>query len=321
MENKILQFHKTILESKKICLLSHKNPDGDSLGSIFAIHEYLKSLNKNVDIFIDGKIPYNYKFIIPENTINYTYNDTDYDTTIILDCGDIQRLGKFKNILNKSKTSVCIDHHVTNTEFADINLIDDKISSTGELLYTIFINLKTNISKKIAEYLYISIITDTGRFTYSNTTSNTYTIAGELLNLGVDNEYINNMLYNSKPVNVVKTFIDCISNIEFYFSNKLGITAVTRDSLEKNNIHIDDIDGIVEFIREINEVKIACVLKEVSNNNIKVSLRSKNNIDVSKIAQKYNGGGHKYAAGFTINMNVNDAKLEIIKICSNFFGD
>lgn len=318
---KISNFFDVINKSEDICLLAHKHPDGDSIGSILAVNEFLKSLNINVDIYIDGKIPYNYKEFISKDIIKFEYDGSAYDTAIILDCGDALRLGKFSSILENVTDTVCIDHHVTNTHFARINIVDDKLSSTGELLYNIFTEANIEITKEMAKYIYICMITDTGKFTYSNTSSNTYRIAGELIDKGIDISYINNQLYNNKPIKIVNSFIEIISNIEFYYHNKLGIAKITRSTIEHNNIDMDDVDGIVEFIREVNEVEVSCVLKEINDKKIKISLRSKNDIDVAEISQRYGGGGHKKAAGFIINKEINDSKQEIIKIFDEVFGD
>lgn len=320
--NNIDEFFDSIEKSKCICLVSHKYPDGDSLGSLLMLNEYIKSINKQVDVFVEGKIPYNYEMFISNDIIKREYdNNQFYDLLIVLDCGDESRLGKFSKIINNSSKIICVDHHVTNTNFAHINIVDSKISSTGELLYEIFQSANKKITKKMAEYIYISIITDTGKFTYANTSSSTYKIVGKLVDLGIDILEINNNLYNSKPIKIVKTFIEIISNIEFYYNNKFGIAKVTQSMLSDNEVNMDDIDGIVEFIREIKEVEISCILKEINLNEVKISLRSKNDIDVSKIAQEYGGGGHKRAAGLTLYNSIEKSKDEIIDAFKTILGD
>ncbi len=315
-------FFDNIKNSKNICLVSHKNPDGDSLGSLLMLNEYLKNINKQVDVFVEGKIPYNYETFISKDTIKFEYDNIKfYDLLIVLDCGDESRLGIFSRIINNSSKIICVDHHVTNTNFADINIVDSDISSTGELLFKLFKAANKEITKKMAEYIYISIITDTGKFTYSNTSGETYKAVGELVDLGIDILQINNNLYNSKPIKIVKNFIQIISDIEFYYNNRFGIAKVTQAMLLENKMNMDDIDGVVEFIREIKEVEISCIIKEINSNEVKVSLRSKNDIDVSEIAKTYGGGGHKRAAGFTFNKSIEETKNEILGTLKTILGE
>lgn len=144
------------------------------------------------------------------------------------------------------------------------------------------------ITSEVAVLIYIAVLTDTGKFSYANTTSRTHVKTAELIDLGVNVSEIDNLVYNSKPADVVKAFIDSVSKVELYYENKLGITAITKDLLAKNKVEMADSDGVVEYIREIKEVEVSCLLKEYDEST-KVSLRSKNKIDVSAISLKYQG--------------------------------
>lgn len=310
-----------INSSENICIAGHKAPDGDCIGSVMALYEFLKPYKKNVRVYIEGVVPFNYEPFVKENFIMKEYDNTECDALFILDCGDAERLGKFKNIINYAKTTICIDHHKTNESFADINFIDTEISSTGELLYSILKLSGNKISKEAAEYFYIAILTDTGKFSYSNTSSKTHKVTSELIDLGVDVAKIDNIIYNSKPSNVVKAFIDSISGIELYYKGKFGVTTITQKILKDNNVEMGDIDGVVEFIRSIREVEVSCVLKETNNNSTKVSLRSTNDIDVAEVSVKFGGGGHKKAAGFEINDTVENTKAKLVNNFKEYFGE
>lgn len=319
--NDIKKIMEIVDECNNICIAGHKNPDGDCIGSVMALYEFLIPFNKNLTVCIDGSIPYNYKPFVNEEIIAKEYNDNNFDVVFILDCSDVERLGKFINIINNTIKTVCIDHHKTNDNFADINIIDTDISSTGELLYDVIKATGKEITKKMAEYIYIAIVTDTGKFSYSSTSSYTHRKVADLIDLGVNVSKIDNLIYNSKPANIVKAYIECISGIELYYNNKVGITAITKKILNENNVDMGNIDGVVEFIREINEVEVSCVLKEYDNNT-KISLRSKSNeIDVSKISLRYGGGGHSKAAGFEINENIDKVKKLIINDLKEYFGE
>jgi bifunctional oligoribonuclease and PAP phosphatase NrnA len=234
----------------------------------------------------------------------------------------VERLGKYKDILINTKKTICIDHHKTNMKFADINIINADISSTGELLYNIILSAgkDKDITKKIAEFIYIAILTDTGKFSYSSTSSNTHKVASNLMEKGINVSEIDNIIFNSKPSNVVKAYIDCISGINLFFESKLGIASITQKTIIENSVEMGDVAGVVEFIREIKEVEVSCVLKE-HKNSTKVSLRSKNNIDVSEVSLKYSGGGHAKAAGFEISKDVETTKEIIINEFRKYFGE
>lgn len=314
MKNNIKEFFNEVNNSDKICVIGHIAPDGDCIGSVMALYEFLKTeYDKDVCFGFDGKIPYNFKSYIDEKLILADFDDKKFDLLIVLDCGDEERLGKYKSLIPNSKKIICVDHHKTNTEFADINIVDPTISSTGELLFHMLKFENKQISLKMAEYIYTAIITDTGNFAYSSTSSTTHRVAAELIEIGVDVAKIDNQIYNSKPVSTVKAYIECISNINFYYDNKLGIAKISDEIVKRNNANINDIEGIVEFIREINEVEISCVLKEYNPALTKVSLRSKNDIDVSEISKKFEGGGHAKAAGFQINGNLKESEAILVK--------
>lgn len=319
--NDIKEVFDLINNSRDICIVGHKAPDGDCIGSAMALYGFLKRMGKNPTVCIDGTIPFNYRAYVNDDIIAKEYDNKEFELLFILDCSDLERLGRFKDVFKNSKKSVCIDHHKTNESYAEINIIDPSMSSTGELLYDILKAFGGKLTKEEAAYIYIAILTDTGRFSYSNTSSDTHRKVAELIDLGVEVAEIDNTVYNSKPSNIVKAFIDCISGIELYYGNRFGIVSITRDILEKNNADMGDIDGVVEFIREIKEVEVSCVLKEYEENDTKVSLRSKNDIDVSAVSVKFGGGGHAKAAGFEVKDTVKNAKELLIDIFKEYFGE
>ena len=173
------------------------------------------------------------------------------------------------------------------------------------------------IDKDIATCLYTAISTDTGSFMYSNTSYKTHLIVADLLKIGIDNNHINVNLYQSRSMERTKLFIDSLNRLEFFLDGKIGVITVTQNMLKDNNAKLEDTEGIVSFIRDINSVEVACLLKEIDKSEIKASVRSKKEIDVSKICNKFDGGGHVRAAGCTIYSEIGTAKeliLEEIKM-------
>ncbi len=319
--NDVKKIFDLINNSHNICIVGHKAPDGDCIGSVMALYSFLKPLKKNLTVCIDGIIPFNYRDFVHEGIIAEDISGNEFDLAFILDCSDAERLGKFKTVLDSSKVSVCIDHHKTNESYATINIIEPSMSSTGELLYDILKASGQEITRETATYIYVAILTDTGKFSYSSTSSETHRKAAELIELGVDVAVVDNAVYNSKPSNVVKAFIECIGSVELYYENRLGIASITQGTLERNNVDMGDIDGVAEFIREIREVEVSCVLKEYEEKLTKVSLRSKNDIDVSSVSVKFGGGGHAKAAGFEIADTVENTEKLIIDTFKEYFGE
>ncbi len=301
-----------IKESKKIYIASHVQPDGDNIGSILALGMAIKKINKNVKILKVDDVPSDYHFLPNLELIKEYDIDSPIDLFISLDSSDMDRLGLGKEFALKANKIINIDHHITNDKFGDINIISTSSGATGEIIYQFIRKMNVDIDKSIATCLYTAISTDTGNFMYSNTTYLTHMIAAELLKTGIDINDININLYQSRSMERTKLFVDSLSNLEIYLDGEIGIVYVTQEMLETNNANLEDTEGIVSFIRDIDSIEVACLLKEMGKDEIKVSLRSKRKIDVAKICSKYNGGGHVRAAGCTINATIDEAKKLIL---------
>ena len=308
---------KLIQESNNIYIASHVQPDGDNIGSILALGMAIKKLKGKVNILKVDDIPSDYHFLPNLELIKEHDADRPIDLFIALDSSDIDRLGLGKQFALRANKIINIDHHVTNDNFGHINIVSTSSGATGEIIYKIIKKMGVEIDKDIATCLYTAISTDTGSFMYSSTSHITHLIVADLLKVGIDNNYINVNLYQSRSIERTRLFINSLNKLECFLDGKIGIIAVTQEMLRDNNTKLEDTEGIVSFIRDIDSIEVACLLKEIDNNEIKVSLRSKKEIDVSKVCNKFNGGGHVRAAGCTIYGKIDDAKqliLEEIKI-------
>lgn len=310
MENSLLSILK---KEHIISVISHINPDGDSIGSLLALGTALKRLYNTVYIFINDELPKKYTFLPGvQDIIVYKHEEEiNFDFCFVLDCGDSKRLGYSEIILNKSNVVVNIDHHISNTNFGDINIIDINASSTSEIVFNLLKNNNIPIDKKIATCLYTGITTDTGNFTYDNTTSYTHRVAAELMEQAIDLTNITFHLYQNKPLNSVEFLGDMLRRLKTSFDGKLAIITITEDDLEKYNLSSSDVDGVINYARDIQGVEIAILLKETSDGFVKIGLRSKNTIDVSKLAGKFGGGGHKKAAGATVKGSLVEVQEKI----------
>lgn len=304
---------KIIEENHNIFIASHINPDGDNIGSMLALKLALKKINKNVVVLKSDFIPEDFKFLPGSSDIKeYKEELGPIDVLIALDSSDENRLGDNKELLNKATHTINIDHHISNNMFGDINIVDAKAAATGELVYK-FINLMNiDLDVDIGTNLYTAISTDTGKFSYESVTSSTHRIVAELIDIGVDFNYINIQIYENMSIERTKLFIEAISTLKTYESNSIATVVITQDMLNKTNTTMEDTEGIVSFIRKIAPIEVACLLKEFGKEDIKISLRSKNYVDVASICEFFNGGGHIRAAGCTINSNIYDAERAIV---------
>lgn len=312
LEQSIVNGIEIINESKKIYIGSHIHPDGDNIGSLLALGMALKKLNKDVTLVKVDDIPKDYHFLPNVDTIKEPILDKPIDLFIALDCSDLDRLGPGKEIALSAEKILNVDHHVTNDNFGDINIVSPLASSTGEIVYHIIKRLAVYINKEIATCLYVAISTDTGSFMYDNTTSNTHKIVADLLDKGIDLNMITTNLYQSRSIERTNLFIDSLNNINFYYDGKVGTIKITQEMLKNNNATMEDTEGIISFVRDIENIEVACILKEYNDEEIKLSLRSKKYLDVSKVCLEFNGGGHKKAAGCTIFNNIEKAEKNIL---------
>ncbi|HPI21248.1 MAG TPA: rhamnulose-1-phosphate aldolase [Candidatus Kapabacteria bacterium] len=319
----------TILEeiekSTNILILTHINTDGDAIGSSLAMNEYCETKGKNSKIFIDGKVNENYNFLHHISKIN-SFNKENHseffekaDLIIVLDLNDSSRLGVMEDLFLISKAKkIVIDHHLEPRIKTDLSLINIKSSSTGELIWSLLkSDNKLKINKDIANYIYLAIMTDTGNFTFSNTSANTLLSASELVALGANPTYLYNSYYNSVPAKQMKLFGRALSEVEFFFDNHLCVLSVTKEILDSVNATLSDTENFVERLMTIKNMKIAIQITELDNNELKLSFRSKEGINIRNIAIKYNGGGHSQAAGAKAkDISISDLKKMLIEECS-----
>lgn len=308
-----------IRKSKNIYIASHVQPDGDNLGSCIALGLALKKIKNDVFILKVDDIPSDFLFLPGIDMIKDFNSEDEVDLFITLDSGDINRLGKNKDLINLSKTVINLDHHISNTNFGNINVVDTNASSTCEVVYELISKMEIEIDKDIATCLYVGISTDTGSFMYESTSSRTHEIAAKLINFNIDKKNININLYQNRSLNRTNLFIKVLGTLDMHFNNQVGVIEVTNKILEDTNTLMDDTEGIVSFIRDIDTVEVALILKEITPNQIKVSIRSKKIVDVSEISLNFNGGGHKRAAGCTINEPIEVAKRLILNEIKKVF--
>lgn len=301
-------------KSSVIGITFHVSPDGDSLGSALALLLGLRKLNKKVYIISRDKLPKMYSFLPGGHLINEAVSTISKgtDCVVALDCGNAERLNGEFDICRKEYTLLNIDHHLSNDLYGDINYVDTNSSAVGEIIYELLKAMGIEIDKDIATCLYTSIVTDCGSFSFSNTTSVTHSIAGDLIDTGIDFTEIHRKVYNNKEFNRIKLLGKVINNMYLKFNNKLCIMEITRKMVSGLDGDISDSSDVISIGIDIDTVEVAALFKE-KDNNIKVSLRSKYEVDVRKIAENFGGGGHTKAAGFTMEGPLDEVRQIVIE--------
>jgi len=286
---------KKIEEADNIVLVSHINPDGDALGSSLSLYPILKKMGKKVSVFNATKDLPSYLDFLPnfDKVVNKLPNKIDL--MISFDCGSFDRLG----IEKRPDFLINIDHHISNTNYGDINLIKPNYASTSQVVYEILKENGIEILKESAICIYTALVTDTGNFQYESVNDKVFEVAADLVRCGVKPDFISKMLYQRDRLSRLRLLAKAYDTIELCCEGKVAFVEVTKEMLEITGAIKEDTDTIVNSVRAIATVEIACMLRE-DDEGIKISFRSKNYADVSKIAVKYGGGGHIRAAGATI---------------------
>lgn len=295
-------FKETIAQAQKIIILSHVNPDGDTLGTMCALYEAVKTnFIIEPDMAYAGIVPDIYHFLpnLSKAKPAKDFEGKIYDLAIAVDVAAKDRMVEGLSVFDKAKKRMNIDHHKTNNNYGDVNFVRGDASCAGEVLFDILENLDLKITKDTAWGIYTAILTDTGGFRYENTKAETLEKASRVIKLGADPALISRYCYESKPKNMVLLHAHCMVNAKFYDDNKIAGVCITNKDMEKFHAKNDYTEGIVEELRRIGATEVSFVLKEVDENTTKASLRSKS-ADVSEVAQVFGGGGHTFAAGCTI---------------------
>ncbi len=294
MLNRILE------QAEKIAIGGHIRPDGDCVGSCMGMYLYLKENfpEKQVEVYLED-IPESFRFLKDISVLQHEADETKkYDLFICLDCGDKERLGFSVSLFENAKHTLCVDHHVSNQEFAENNYVVAEASSTSELVYNLL--EKDKISLNTAEALYLGIVHDTGVFQYSCTSPSTLRVAAELLEKGVDAPTLIQKTFYEKTYAQNQILGQALLESILFMDGTCIASCIKKSVMDFYHVVPKDLEGIVSQMRNTKGTEVAIFMYELEPNVFKVSLRSGNQVDVSKVAQCFGGGGHKKAAGLTM---------------------
>ena len=306
----LVDVKKAIDRAEKILLVAHIQPDGDTLGSSFALYRILEKLGKKPRVCCDGEMPERYAPLFPNGVLEGPSSCEATGVLVVaVDCADTARLGKCHKIFKRAVETVNIDHHVTNEGFAHVNYIAEA-SSVGEIIFELMRLCGVSPDQDIAKYLYIAMSTDTGNFTYSNTGRKCLAYISELVEL-FDLRETADVLFRRRSLLATKLIGRAISRLEIHSEGKIASVTLLDNDMKEFGATGADCENIVDYGREIEETIVAVFFRELPTG-VKVSFRSKGDIDVGAVAAAYGGGGHVNAAGCCVNGKLDEVKKTLI---------
>lgn len=293
---------EAIRAHQTFCIVGHMRPDGDCIGSQLAMALALREIGKQVTVWNEDAIPQKYKFLNSEGLYQKPKAGQHFDCVIATDCASFERLGRVGKCVAKRKLLINIDHHVTNTRYGDINWVDPRDPSTGELIFRLLKAARWPITKTIADLLFTAVSTDTGSFQYATTRPGTFHVGAELVTRGANLAKICDEVYQSYPLSRAKLLQHLYSKFRLTDNNRIAWLWLKQEDFKRTGAESDDTEGLIDHIRDIKPVVVACVFEEVKPGLTRLSLRSKNgHVNVSEICGLFGGGGHPAAAGARIH--------------------
>lgn len=289
---------KIISQAEHIMVAGHIRPDGDCVGSCVAVYHYIRRVfpDKSVDVYLET-LPERYECLDPEHRIIRQKIEQDsYDLFFVVDSSSPDRLGEAEQVFHQAKHTLCVDHHISNLQYAETNIVVPDSSSTCEVLYELM--QEEASMPEIAAALYVGIISDSGVFRYSSTSARTMEIAGKLIQTGIPFWDLIDRCVSERTYVQTKLLGQALLDSRLLLDGRCIVTVITRSMMEQFGAKTEDVEGIVEQLRVTRGVEAAVLLHETGELQYKVSMRSGDQIDVSRIAVKYGGGGHRKAAGF-----------------------
>jgi bifunctional oligoribonuclease and PAP phosphatase NrnA len=290
-----------IREYERFCVVGHVRPDGDCIGAQLGLAFALKNQGKKVVCWNQDPMPKKLAFLDPDKLLQRPEKGREFDCVIATDCASFERLGTTAACIGNRKLFINIDHHASNTRYADINWIAARQPSTGELIFRLLRATNWGITREIADCLFTAISTDTGSFQYPSTRPATYYVAGKLVDRGADLAKICNEVYQSYPLSRVRLLRHVFNHFRLTHNDQIAYFWLKKGDFARTGAEQDDAEGLIDHIRAIEPVVVACVFEEAEPELTRVSLRSKSEkVDVNEIAKLFGGGGHKAAAGARI---------------------
>lgn len=296
-----------LMQNDSFHILTHQYPDGDTLGSAFALCHALQGLGKKASVIVCGDLPEKYSYM----TKGLKTELFEPEFIVAVDIADEALLGENREKY-AGKSNLCIDHHASNKEYAENIYVNSHAAATAEIIFSLLKLMNVKTSKIIADCIYTGVATDTGCFKYGNVTPETHRIAAELLELGCNHAHINKLMFETKSRQRLEMEKEVLNTLRYYCGGRVAVIFITKELIEKSKAKDDDLDGLASIPRQIEGVKVGITLREKDNGEMKFSVRTTQDIDASKICEHFGGGGHKAAAGCSVADTVENAAKLIV---------
>lgn len=313
-----------ILKSKKSFLLvGHAMPDGDALGSVLALGMALKKMGKQVQIVMPDPPGEFYSFLPEFSSIIDVdrVREDEVEVVVALDCASMERTKGVMRLLEQSPCVINIDHHVSNTNYGDYNLVKDQVSATGEIVYEVIRDLGVALDASIATCIFVAIATDTGSFKYANTTSQTHQVIAELMTYDINPASVMRQLFDIKPLAHMHLLGVALKNLKMDSQWQMAWTILTQEDFDDVEASNQDAEGIIDHVKAVAGIEVAVFFRETENRKVKVGFRSHEWVDVNEIAQQFGGGGHARAAGCLVKGPISEVVEKVLKVVMEKVGD
>lgn len=306
-----------ISRAQKIAIVCHANPDGDTLGSGLALFRTLRALCKDVSIFCSDAPAGKLTALNGAELVRTDVPKEAFDLAVAVDCSDINLLFRHANLIRHARTSACVDHHVSNNDYADFTYVERGVAAAAQPIYKLIRLLlpRQKLDMQTAELLYTALVTDSGGFAFSSVTGETMRIAADLLDAGVRGDKIIEFFMHDVTMPVFKLKTRVLAGAEFFADGKIGVITFSKEDFDATGTSVADTTGVINSVREIEGVHIAVALTEAGREEFKVSIRSNEHACANRIAAVFGGGGHDRAAGCRVFGIYEDVKERVLKAC------
>ncbi len=292
---------EAIRDAKTICVVGHIRPDGDCIGSQLGLTHALRAEGKKVLCWNEHPIPQKYRFLDPDDDFQQPTAGVKFDCVIATDCASFERLGKTGPFIARRKPLINIDHHESNTRYGDLNWVSPREPSTGELIHRLLKVARWEITPRIADCLFTAVSTDTGSFQYPSTRPGTFHVGADLVTRGANLAKICDEVYQSFPLSRARLLKHVYSKFKLAHGDRIAYFWLKKADLARTGAESNDTEGLIDHIRAIEPVVVACVFEELEPELTRISLRSKSRaVNVNEVAAQFGGGGHPAAAGARI---------------------
>jgi phosphoesterase RecJ-like protein len=314
MMETIQQIIEVIHANSSFLLTTHEGPDGDAIGSTLALSSFLRKIGKEVTVHYQDPVPDLYTFLPGSESVLRHIPDKQFDVAFVLDIGERKRAGEEFCNFSRVTTKVNLDHHLSCDNFGDFNLIDSQAAATGILVYRIANAFGYRFDRETALCIYVAIITDTGSFRYSNANREAFTVAGEMIECGINAWDVAEKLYENQPQRRLELLAKCLPTLEVFKDGQAASVTVTCDMYAACGADAEFTDGFVNYPRSVRGVEVAIFFRQLEDKKFKVGFRSKGKVNVAAFSRALGGGGHHNAAGCTVDGTLDEVKTTVYKI-------